>query len=148
MGGRQRGVGVVFAVAGVLGLAAIVPATDGLAAATRAASVPKALVGCWHRHVAASPVGTSAGIWSIAIKKGGTLAAYPPGTMTPCGAYADFTATVSVTGNRLTIGRVPVCATKGVYSWRASGNSLTLHATADKACSARALLFTGVWKRK
>ena len=59
----------------------------------------------------------------------------------------DFTAAISVAGSHLSIGSVPVCATKGVYRWKATAGTLTLRATADKSCSARTLLFTGVWKK-
>jgi hypothetical protein len=104
------------------------------------------MVGCWHRHAPALPVGTAAGVWLMKITSAGQLAAYTPGT-TSCGAYPDFTATVSAAGSHLTIGAVPVCGTKGIYEWKAAANTLTLHATADKSCSPRTLLFTGVWKK-
>jgi hypothetical protein len=80
------------------------------------------------------------------ITSGGELLAFTPGT-TSCGAEPDFTATISVLGGRLTIGPVPVCGRKGVYAWKAAARTLTLHATADKSCSARRLLSTGVWKK-
>jgi hypothetical protein len=76
----------------------------------------------------------------------GRLAAYTPGS-TKCDAYSDFTAALSVTGNALTIGPVPVCATKGVYTWKATRNTLTLRATADSNCAVRRLLFAGVWRK-
>ena len=104
------------------------------------------MVGCWHRDPPALSVGTPAGVWLIKITPAGKLAAYTPGT-TSCGAYHDFTATISVAGSHLTIGSAPVCATKGVYTWKAAASTLTLHATADKSCSARTLVFTGVWKK-
>jgi len=109
--------------------------------------VPRAMVGCWDRHVPALPVGTSAGVWLVKITSAGKLAAYTPGTTT-CGAFPDFTAHISVAGSRLTIGSVPVCAAKGVYAWKAGADTLTLQATADKSCSPRVLLFTGMWKKK
>jgi hypothetical protein len=120
---------------------------DGVAASGKAGTVPQALVGCWHRHVGALPVGTSAGVWLIGITRAGKLAAYAPGSP-KCDASSDFTATVAVAGKHLTVGPVPVCATKGVYTWKASRNTLTLQATAEKSCALRALLFAGVWKRK
>jgi hypothetical protein len=126
---------------------ATVPVVDGMAASGTAGTVPQALVGCWYRHVGALPVGTGPGVWLVGITRAGKLAAYTPGS-TKCDADSDFTATVSVAGSHLTIGPVPVCGKKGVYAWKASGNTLTLHATADKSCAPRTLLFTGVWKRK
>jgi hypothetical protein len=139
-----------WAVAVVLAAAAIVPVTGGLAAGTKASSVPQKLVGCWHRHVGVLPTGTSAGVWFVAIKKRGPLAAFVPGA-TGCSGFADWTAALSVTANRLTIGPTSnaICTSKGTYGWKLSGNSLTLRPVADKACGGiRAQLFTGVWKRK
>jgi hypothetical protein len=81
------------------------------------------------------------------ITSGGKLVAYAPG-ITTCGAYYDFTATVSVAGGHLTIGSLPLCASRGVYTWRTAASTLTLRATADKKCSSRALLFSGVWRKK
>ena len=146
--GGQRGIGRnQFLALVALVIMAALSVGDGMAASGKAGTVPQGLVGCWHRHVGALPVGTSAGVWLVGITRAGELAAYSPGS-TKCNASSDFTATVSVVGNHLTVGPVPVCATKGVYTWKASRNTLTLHATADKSCAPRALLFTGVWKRK
>jgi len=119
----------------------------GAAAASTTGTVPAAIVGCWSRHVGALPVGTGPGVWLVKITKAGRLAAYTPGS-TKCDADSDFTATVSVAGSHLTIGPVPVCGTKGLYSWKASGNTLTLQAVAEKSCAPRRLLFTGVWRKK
>jgi hypothetical protein len=150
--GGQRGIGrsqflaLVLAL-GALVITAAVSVRDGMAASGKAGTVPQALVGCWHRHVGPLPVGTSAGVWLVGITRAGRLAAYTPGS-TKCDSSSDFTATVSVVGKHLTVGPVPVCTTKGVYTWKASRTTLTLQATADKSCAPRALLFTGVWKRK
>jgi hypothetical protein len=146
MGGWRRArasAGVV-----VVGAAAITAAVflDGGRASASTSAVPPALVGCWHRHVPALPVGTSAGVWLMKITRGGELLAYTPGTTT-CGAVPDFTATISVAGSHLTIGSVPVCTSKGVYTWKAVAKSLTLQAIAEKSCAPRRLLFTGVWKK-
>ena len=127
-------------------VAVAVPLFTGVASA-RTSAVPKTIVGCWHRHFPALPVGTPAGVWLMKITANGQLTAYTPGA-TACGAAGDFTATVSVAGNRLTIGAVPVCSAQGVYSWKAAAKTLTLKATADKLCTPRTLLFTGVWKKK
>jgi hypothetical protein len=144
--GRRRFMSAQAAV--VMGALVITVAVAlfGGAASASTRVVPKAMVGCWHRHVPALPVGTSAGVWLMKITSGGKLAAYTPGTTT-CGAFPDFTAHISVAGSHLTIGSVPVCATKGVYAWKAAASTLTLVATADKSCSPRTLLFTGVWKK-
>lgn len=136
--GSRRFLG--FCVAG----AAFVFAAHAFAAATGAHALPSKFVGCWSRRAPALPVGTAAGVWSIAIKKSGTLVAFTPGTT--CGANGDFTGAFSVNAKRLTIGRLPVCPTRGTYSWKLSGRSLTLHALAD-TCPARVGLFSGVWKK-
>jgi hypothetical protein len=126
---------------------AIVPVAGGVAAVTKSDAVPHQLVGCWHRHVGALPVGTPAGVWLIQITRAGKLYAFTPG-MTSCTGVGDFSASVSVAANRLTIGHVPVCANEGVYSWKASGKLLALRAASDPACPPRLGLFVGVWKRK
>ena len=85
-------------------------------------------------------------LWLVKITRAGNLAAYTPGSK-KCGAAPDFTTTVSAAGRKLTIGPVPLCSTKGHYIWKASAKTLTLRATADKKCSGRSRIFTGVWKR-
>jgi hypothetical protein len=71
--------------------------------------------------------------------------AFTPGTES-CSAEPDFTGTISVAGSRVTIGQLPVCSTKGAYTWKAAGKALTLKATTD-SCPSRKLLFTGAWKK-
>lgn len=124
--------------------AAFVFAAHAFAAATAAQALPSSLVGCWSRRAPALPVGTPAGVWSIAIKKSGTLVAYTPGVK--CGSNGDFTGALSVKANRLTIGPLPVCPAKGTYSWKVSGRSLSLHRLVD-GCADRVGLFSGVWKK-
>jgi hypothetical protein len=102
------------------------------------------MLGCWHRHAPPLPVGTSAGVWLIQIRSSEVLA-FTPGTKS-CSAQPDFTGTISAMGSRLTIGPLPVCPTKGVYTWTTAAKSLTLKASSD-TCAARKLLFTGVWKK-
>jgi hypothetical protein len=119
-------------------------AAHAFAATTGARAVPSNLVGCWSRRAPALE-GVSAGVWSIAIKKSGTLVAFTPGTN--CGANGDFTGALSVNANRLTIGQLPVCPNRGTYRWKVSGRSLTLHALVDK-CPSRLGLFSGIWKKK
>ena len=103
------------------------------------------MVGCWHRHAPALPVGTSAGVRLMKITSDGELLAYTPGTKN-CSAQPDFTGTISVAGSHLTIGQLPVCGTKGAYTWKAAMKVLTLKATTD-SCPSRRLLFTGAWKK-
>lgn len=89
--GRIRARGAVGAC--VLVITVAVPLLGGVASASTRA-VPKAMVGCWHRHAPALPVGTAAGVWLMKITSGGELLAFTPGT-TSCGAEPDFTATIS-----------------------------------------------------
>jgi hypothetical protein len=146
----RRGVGWILASVLTAGLAA--PVGVGLAA-NKASVVPAKLVGCWQRNVTSANyervgiAGFPTGVWSMTIKKSGSVALFTPGS--GCvGSFADFTTRLSVTAGRLTFGSVPVCTSKGVYSWKVLGKSLTLHAVADKECAPRIGLFTGVWKRK
>src|SRR5215831_15618933 len=89
---RIAAVGVAIIAASLLAGGALAPA------ATKA--VPQALVGCWHHHAPALPVGTPAGVWLMKITRGGELSAFTPGTKN-CGGEPDFTATVVVAGNQL-----------------------------------------------
>lgn len=134
--------GMVLAAAAAVAFAVLV---TGAVASASTMGVPKTMVGCWHRHAPALPVGTSAGLWLMKISSGGRLSAYPPGT-TSCGPVPDFTGTISVAGSRLTIGPLPVCSTKGTYTWKAAAKALTLRATTD-SCPSRKLLFTGTWTK-
>lgn len=145
MSGRRRAQasrgGLVLAAAAV---ALMIP-LNGAVASASATGVPKAMVGCWHRHAPALPVGTSAGVWLMKITSGGELLAFTPGTKS-CSAEPDFTGTISVVGSRLSIGQLPVCSTKGAYTWKAATKALTLKATTD-SCPSRKLLFTGAWTK-
>lgn len=128
------------------------PVAGGTAASREATRVPGSVVGCWHRNVTAADFkragtgGFPTGVWSMAIDPAGAFGAYAPGSK--CSSSADFTTTVSVTGGRLTVNAVPVCASKGVYGWKVAGRLLTLRALADKSCSPRVGLFDGVWTRQ
>jgi hypothetical protein len=110
-------------------------------------AVPKALVGCWSRHVPALPVGTSAGTWLIRIGANGSFAAYTPGSA-KCGSASDFTSHVAVRAGRMTIGHVPICATNGTYAVTTGHGTLTLKKVSDASCAARAKLLAGTWRRK
>ena len=131
----------------VLILIASAGAVPGLAEGVGSSDVPRSLVGCWARHVAALPVGTPAGVWLIRIQANGAFAAYPPGS-TKCAAASDFTSSVSVSAGRLTIGRVPICTSKGVYAVKPTGSAFVLRTVSDASCPARAHLLAGTWKRK
>ncbi len=117
----------------------------GLASASTTA-VPKAIVGCWHRHAPALPVGTAPGTWQIEVTRTGELRAYTPGMAAGCKLQPDFTGMISVAGRQLTIGPLPVCSAKGIFTWKAGARSLTLQATED-GCPSRKLLFSGMWRR-
>jgi hypothetical protein len=117
----------------------------GAVASASGTTVPKSLVGCWHRRAPALPVGTAAGVWMMKITKSGELLAFTPG-MTSCSEAPDFTGAISVAGGRLTIGPLPVCPARGTFTWKAAGRELTLEATRD-GCPSRKLLFSGAWKR-
>lgn len=145
MSGHRQARALRGGVVPTVGLVALVVLVNGAAASASTAGVPKAMAGCWHRHAPALPVGTSAGVWLIKLTTSGELLAYTPGT-TSCNQEPDFTGRISVAGSRLTIGQLPVCPTKGAYTWKASKRVLTLKATKD-SCSSRKLLFTGTWAK-
>ena len=132
MVGRHRRIGSVVVVAGVLGLAAIAPATESSAVS----GAPGRGADCHGRMLAPPCTRPSrrdpAGTWLIGITRAGRLAAYTPGSK-HCDAYCGLHArTISVTGSRLTIGKVPICPTKGTYSWK-SGVRLA-DAASDSGC--------------
>ena len=67
---------------------------------------------------------------------------------TACGiGCSDVTTTFRPSGARLTLGSVPVCSFKGVYSWRLSGTGLVVKPVADTRCDVRAIFFGGRWTR-
>lgn len=147
--GTGKWAAVAFAVLALAGLVA--PAGDVNAAATRASPVPPALVGCWRRNVTAADfrragtAGLPVGVFSMSIKAAGAVPVFTPGTT--CGDDPDFTTRFAVAGVRVTIGTVLYCVSKGVYSWKVVGRSLTLRAVADATCPLRVGLFTGVWRK-
>jgi hypothetical protein len=122
-------------------------AARGLATDEHSTAVPKAMVGCWARHVPALPVGSAAGTWLIRIRSSGAFAAYTPGSA-KCDAHWDFTSHVSVAGGRMTIGHVPICAANGTYTAKATAKTLALRSVSDPSCSPRATLLNGTWRRK
>jgi hypothetical protein len=145
MGGSRRR--TLASRAAIVASASAVVATmvlSGGPASASPQSLPREMVGCWHRHVPALPVGTSGGVWLLKIGQGGQLSAFRPGT-TSCGAAPDFTTRISVSGSRLIVGSLTACTAKGVYAWNAAAETLALRAAADK-CAARTLLLAGRWK--
>ena len=108
----------------------VVSVASGTAGATDSKVVPANLVGWWSRNVedATFPF---PGVWSMVIKKNGTVAFYQPG-----GSSVDFTTTFDATVNgRLNVGTVPICPTKAVYRWKTSGKRLTITKVSDKQCT-------------
>ena len=83
------------------------------------------------------------------VKKTGAVIVYlPGGYRRGCGSCTpDFETTVTTAGARLTLGSVPVCSFKGVYSWVLSGRTLIVKPIADKRCQVRETFFGGRWKR-
>ena len=68
-----------------------------------------------------------AGVYTFVIKKTGTVTVYLPGDYrTSCSnsCSEDFTTTFRPTADRLTLGSVPVCSFKGLYSWHLVGRTL------------------------
>ena len=127
----------------VVAVAVVVSVASGTAGAADSKVVPANLVGRWSRNVedATFPF---PGVWSMVIKKNGTVAFYQPG-----GSSVDFTTTFDATVNgRLNVGTVPICPTKAVYRWKTSGKRLTITKVSDKQCTTRVKLYAGVWKRK
>lgn len=129
------------------------PAVTGAASSIPTGGVPADLLGVWHKTMTAAQweragVARDAGVYTFVVKKAGTVTIYKPGAYQPgCGACADFTTAFSTNAGRLTLGSVPVCSFKGVYSWRLAGRSLVLTPVADKRCVVRATFLGGRWKR-
>jgi hypothetical protein len=134
-----------FLVLAVASASAIVVSAIAIASAVASTTgLPLSLVGCWGRTVANGQPGIP-GLWHVKVKPSGAVAAYTPAN-SGCGAIPDFTGKIAVSGHRLTIGPLPICAGPGTYSWNAAAASLTL-ATVQDACWLRVALFAGVWKK-
>jgi hypothetical protein len=130
------------------------PVATGGAATARTAGVPAKLLGVWHKKMTKAEwdrVGVSrgVGVYTFVVKKNGVLVVYLPGeyrrgciSCTP-----DFETTVTTARARLTLGSVPVCSFKGVYSWVFSGRTLIVKPISDKRCKVRETFFGGRWKR-
>jgi hypothetical protein len=137
----------------VFALAMAWPVATGGAATTRTGAVPAKLLGVWHKTMTKAEwdragVARDVGVYVFVVKKTGFITIYRPGGYRPgCSACEDFTTTFRTTGGRLTLGSVPVCSFKGVYSWRLVGRTLIVTPVADKRCVVRATFFGGRWKR-
>ena len=115
-------------------------AAAAAAAEPKAAPVPATLRGSWRRVVRST--GLPQGAWRLEIGRKGSTDVYTPRTQT-----VDFTMQLAVDGRQLTLGPVPICASTGTYTWRASGRHFTLAGGKD-TCSARTELFEGTWTRE
>jgi hypothetical protein len=143
-----------WTIAAVFAVATAFPAATGGAAMNRTAAVPADLLGVWHKTMTAAEwkragVYRDVGVWTFVIRKSGTVTVYKPGGYrASCGsACSDFTTTFRPSGGRLTLGSVPVCSFKGIYSWRLIGSTLVVRPVEDRKCVVRATFFGGRWKR-
>jgi len=149
------------AVAVALAVFVAVPLTSGAADAAKTGGVPAELVGVWSRSVTKAnwkkygitpglpgeSGGYPVGVWTIVVKKSGSISAYSPnGYIANCATcLADFKQRFSSAGAVLTFAPEP-CSAKGLYRWKVAGSALTLGLVADK-CGERKALFIGLWKR-
>ena len=123
------------------------------AATSRTGAVPTKLLGLWHKTMTKAEweragVTRDAGVYVFVVKKTGVITIYRPGDyLAGCGACQDFTTTFRTTGGCLTLGPVPVCSFKGVYTWQLVGTTLVVRPLADKRCVVRETFFGGRWKR-
>jgi hypothetical protein len=115
-----------------------------------ASPLPAAVRGSWERRMrqrdwAKAGKGYQLGVWRLDLKADGSAA----GVYLPRTDKVDFNPEVAVKGQELTIDSVPICPGQiGRYSWRASGNTLTLTVVDDGGCVAAAALFGGIWHRR
>jgi hypothetical protein len=123
-------------------------ATRAVAASTPApAPVPASLRGRWRRTMTEAdwkPAGGGfpRGTYRLVVDRAGGMEIYFPRTDT-----VDFSTQLTVDGRRLTIHEVPICASTGSYTWKATGTRLTL-ATMKDGCAPRDALFGGPWTRQ
>jgi hypothetical protein len=144
-----------WAIVAAFALAMVWPLATGGAATTRTGTVPAKLLGVWHKKMTKAEwdragVYRDVGVYTFVVKKTGTVTVYRPGDYrTSCGSSCseDFTTTFRPTSGRLTLGSVPVCSFKGVYSWHLLGRTLIVRPLADTRCLVRATFFGGRWTR-
>ena len=137
----------------VLGWSVVLVAVVAVVASAIAAAtgVPANLVGQWSRNVTAADLrkhgqdAGTAGVWAMLIRKAGSASLFAPGTL--CCGTPDVTMTFTATVGSSTFGPNTVCPSRGTYSSKVSGRSLTLKATADK-CVEQVAILNGVWARK
>jgi hypothetical protein len=130
------------------------PVATGGGAMNRTAAVPADLLGVWHKTMTSAEwkragIHTDVGVWTFVVKKSGTVTIYKPGQyLASCGSpCSDFATAFRPSGNRLTLGPVPVCSFKGVYSWLLTGSTLVVKPVADTQCLVRRIFLGGRWKR-
>jgi hypothetical protein len=144
-----------WAIVAAFALAMAWPLATGGAATTRTGAVPARLLGVWHKTMTKAEwdragVYREVGVYTFVVKKTGFVTVYLPGDYrTSCSSSCieDFTTALRPTGDRLTLGSVPVCSFRGVYSWHLAGRTLVVRPVADAKCVVRATLFGGRWKR-
>ena len=143
-----------WAVVAVFAFAIAWPVAMGGAATIRTGAVPATLLGVWHKTMTRAEwqragVSRDVGVYTFVIKKTGSVTVYKPGEYrTSCSSFCeDFTTTFRPNGGRLTLGSVPVCSFKGVYSWHLTGSTLIVRPVADTRCVVRETFFGGRWKR-
>jgi hypothetical protein len=113
------------------------------------AALPDDLRGSWKRTMRPRDWksvgrGYPLGTWRFDIARDGDLSVWLPRT-----DEVDFTTTIAVDGDQLTIDSIPICPGEtGRYAWRAAADELTLTVVGDDACKPRAALFGGTWHRR
>ena len=144
----------------VLTVGLIVPLTGANAASSETGSVPAKLVGAWSRTVTQANYnkygvgheGFFVGVWAMVVKKSETLfytpGSFKPGCVAKAACSSDFSATFAGNGARIVVAGTVVCSGKVTFSWKVSGQSLTLKAVSEttKTCSPLDALLEGVWK--
>jgi hypothetical protein len=113
-----------------------------------ATALPDELRGSWKRTMKPKDwksvgSGYPLGTWRFDIARDGDLSVWLPRT-----DKVDFTTTIAVDGDQLTIESIPICPGEtGRYAWRAAADELTLTVD-DDACAPAAALFGGTWHRR
>jgi hypothetical protein len=140
-----------WAIIASFALAVAWPLATGGAAATGTGAVPEKLLGVWHKTMTRAEwdragVYREAGRYTFLIKKAGTVTVYLPGDYrTSCRSSCseDFTTTFRPSGDRVTLGSVPVCSFKGLYGWHLLEKTLVVRPVADTKCVVRVAFFGG-----
>jgi hypothetical protein len=149
---RRRSLTLIGGIALVVAATVVTPTT---AARTSRSAVPAPLVGTWGKTVAIATwhkygeYAEPAGHWSIVTTARGVTTLYmPPGITTK----SNFVTTMPVvaTGSSVSFGPTAdnACETKGTYTWKQSGRTLSLKVVNDSCQPRRILYSAGVWLRK